>query len=798
MSLHCKRFCLFFLLFFFFSPLLLPQTSGGVILQYPCKPPKHNHYPFCNKSLSVTSRAHSLISHLTLPEKIQQLSDNATGFPRLGIPDYLWWSESLHGIAINGPGISFKGPISAATGFPQVILSAAAFNRSLWFLIGSAVAVEARAMHNVGQAGLTFWAPNVNVFRDPRWGRGQETAGEDPLLGSDYAVQYVKGLQGGGWGNARRKSVDFGGGSGFGEHRVLGEEDDVLMLSACCKHTMAYDLEKWGNFSRYSFDAVVTEQDLEDTFVPPFRGCVQEGKATCLMCSYNRLNGVPACAREDLLEKARKEWNMKGYITSDCNAVSTISDSEYQGYTKTIEEAVAITLKAGMDINCGSTVALHAKSAIAQGRLQEKDIDRAVFNLFSLQIRLGLFDGDPRQGKFGTLGPKNVCTKEHRRLALEATKQGIVLLKNDNSYLPLSKKDVSSLAIIGPLANNATNIGGDYTGYSCKPESLYDGLKAYAKKTEFAAGCTDVPCVSDDQFDKAIRIAKRADVVVVVAGLDLSQETEDHDRVSLLLPGKQTSLVLSIAAASRKPVILVLTGGGPIDVSFAKADHRISSILWIGYPGEAGAKVLAEVIFGDYNPGGRLPMTWYPESFTKVPMNDMNMRADPSRGYPGRTYRFYNGDQVYGFGHGLSYTNYTYSLLSAPSRLNLLGFSTTRKRVLGSQQGGGYVFVEDIPSCDSLKFYVVASVSNAGDVDGSHVLLLFARAPEVVGGTPLKQLVGFERVNTFSGRSTEASILVNPCRHLSIANEGGKRVMALGNHVLMLGDLEHTVAIETH
>ncbi|CAN1183457.1 Probable beta-D-xylosidase 6 [Linum perenne] len=572
--------------------------------------------------------------------------------------------------------------------------------------------MEARAMHNVGQAGLTFWAPNVNVFRDPRWERGQETVGEDPLVGSAYAVQYVKGLQGGGNGGRRRRI-------GFGEVRVLEEEEDddgELMLSACCNHTIAYDLEDMGNFSRYSFNAVVTEQDMEDTFMPPFRGCVHEGKATWLMCSYNQVNGVPACARKDLLEKARREWDMKGYIVSDCNAVATIS--EYQNYTKTIEEAVAISLKAGMDINCESSVALHDESVIAQGRLHEADIDRALFNLFSIQIHLGLYDGDPRQGKFGKLGPKNVCTKEHMMLALEATRQGIVLLKNDKNFLPLISGDVSSLAVIGPLANNGTNIGGDYT-------------------------------------------AEKANFVIIVAGLDLSQEIEDHDRVSLLLPGKQMSLVLYVASVSKKPIILVLTGGGPVDVSFVKADPRISSILWVGYPGEAGPKALAEVIFGEYNPGGRLPMTWYPESFTKALMNDMNMRADPSRGYPGRTYRFYNGDQVYNFGHGLSYTNYSYSLLSAPNKLTVLRSSLTipRKRILSSSSRQGYVLVQDIASCDSLKFSVVASVTNSGEVDGSHVVLLFARVPEVTKRTPFRQLIWFDRVHIVSGSSALASTL---------------------------------------
>ncbi|KAK8495723.1 hypothetical protein V6N13_123909 [Hibiscus sabdariffa] len=730
--------------------------------EFPCQPPHLNSYPFCNTSLSITDRAQSLISLLTLEEKIHQLSNNASAIPRLGIPPYQWWSESLHGIASNGPGVSFDGRVKAATSFPQVLLTAASFNRTLWFKIGLAIGIEAKAMYNVGQAGLTFWAPNINIFRDPRWGRGQETPGEDPMVVSAYAVEFVKGFQGEPWrgsGNLRDR---------FGRKRALrgynDEDDDRLMNSACCKHLIAYDLEKWMNFSRYSFDALVTRQDMEDSYEPPFRSCIQQGKASCLMCSYNAINGVPACARGDLLQKARNEWGFKGYITSDCDAVATIK--EYQNYTRTDDDAVALVLKAGMDINCGTYLVRHTQTTIEEGKLQEKDIDRALLNLFSVQLRLGLFDGDPRKGQFGELGPQNVCTTEHKMLALEAARQGIVLLKNDNKFLPLNRNVVSSLAVIGPMANNISNMGGGYTGVPCEPMSFFKGLQGYVKEASFASGCSDVPCESDAGFNEAIRTAKKADFVIVVAGLDLSQETEDHDRVSLLLPGKQMDLLSSVAAASGKPIILVLTGGGPLDVSFAKGNPNIASILWVGYPGEAGGKALADVIFGDFNPGGRLPMTWYPESFTKVAMNDMHMRADPFRGFPGRTYRFYTGNRVYGFGQGLSYTNFTYKLLSAPRKLSL-----------------------------SRSF--TGTSTNVGDMDGSHVVMLFSRAPKKIEGTPENQLIAFDRVHTSSYGSTETSILVNPCNHLSIVDQQGERILPLGEHVLTLGDLVHSVLIET-
>ncbi|CAK8540389.1 unnamed protein product [Lathyrus sativus] len=776
---------------FFFTLLVLlthlPQfTTPTPFPDYPCKPPHHNH-PFCDQSLPIQTRATSLISLLTLSDKINQLSNNASSIPNLGIPSYQWWSESLHGIATNGPGIDFNGTINSATDFPQVIVSASSFNRSLWFLIGSAVAVEARSMYNVGQAGLTYWAPNVNIFRDPRWGRGQETPGEDPMVASAYAVEFVRGFEGG---KGIKKVLNY---------RDDGGGDDEIMLSACCKHFNAYDLEKWGQFARYNFNAVVSQQDLEDSYQPPFRGCVQQGKASCLMCSYNAVNGVPACVSEDLMGLVRNKWGFEGYITSDCDAVATVF--EYQHYAKSPEEAVADVLNAGVDINCGTYMLLHAQSAIEQGMVKEETLDKALLNLFSVQMRLGLFNGDPRKGKFGELGPQNVCTPEHKKLALEAARQGIVLLKNDNKFLPLDRKADVSLAVIGPMANTS-KLGGGYSGIPCSPKSLYDGLKEYAKTISYTFGCRDVQCDSDDGFAEAIGIAKEADFVVIVVGLSTIQETEDLDRVSLLLPGKQMDLVSHIASASKRPVILVLTGGGPLDVSFAETNQLITSILWVGYPGEAGGKALAEIIFGEFNPAGRLPMTWYPESFTNVPMNDMRMRADPSRGYPGRTYRFYTGSRIYGFGHGLSYSDFSYRFLSAPSKLSISRITKggPRKSLLNKADQEAYeadhVQVEELQNCNSLTFLVHVSVMNLGHLDGSHVVMLFSKWPKVMAGSPENQLVGFSRVHTVSNEPIETSIFVDPCEHLSFADEQGKRILPLGNHILNIGDVEHIVSIE--
>ncbi|PQQ01248.1 hypothetical protein Pyn_09820 [Prunus yedoensis var. nudiflora] len=336
-------------------------------------------------------------------------------------------------------------------------------------------------------------------------------------------------------------------------------------------------------------------------------------------------------------------------------------------------------------------------------------------------------------------------------------------------------------------------------GIPCSSKSLFEGLQEYTKRASYAAGCLDVPCKSRAGFQEAIHTVKRADFVVIVVGLDLTQERGDHDRVSLLLPGKQMALVSSVAAASKEPVILVLTGGGPLDVTFAKEEPRIASILWIGYPGESGGRALAEVLFGDFNPDGRLPITWYPESFTNIPMNDMKMRADPSQGYPGRTYRFYTGSRLYGFGDGLSYSKFTYNIISAPKKLSLSRPLKVDSSGNILQQAGDtldYLRIDEVTSSNSLRFFVEITVTNIGDMDGGHTVMLFSRMTKVVKGAPKQQLIEFNRVHTGSYKSTATSILVDPCTHFSFANDYGEWILPLGDHRLMVGDIEHIVSIE--
>lgn len=762
-------------------------TCTATKIPYACAAPLDG-FPFCDVHLPIADRVLDLVSRLTLEEKVEQLVNGAANISRLGIPRYEWWSEALHGLSADGPGVRFDKEIPAVTTFPQVILTAASFNRTLWNLIAQAVSTEARAMYNVGLAGLTFWSPNVNIFRDPRWGRGQETPGEDPLVASEYAIAYVAGLQGLEYDEGSR-AANVGSRSSY----------TTLKVSACCKHFTAYDLEGWGGYTRYTFDALVTRQDLVDTYQPPFRSCIQDAQATCVMCSYNRVNGVPTCTDSNLLTGvARQEWGLKGYITSDCDAVAVVY--EYTGYASSPEEAVADCLNAGLDLNCGTYMTRHALEAIQKGNLNVSTVDRALFNLFTVRMQLGLFNGDPKVQPFGSLGPEAVCTENHRQLALEAARQGIVLLKNEKDTLPLSKEHINILAVIGPNANASSDaLLGDYAGIPCITITPLEGLQSYANVL-YQPGCLDVACTSDSLIQSAVDSTLAADAVILIVGLDKSQEREDHDRAELVLPGEQQNLVSKVASSARGPVVLVIMSGGAVDVSFARDNLKIQSIIWAGYPGESGGQALAEVIFGDYNPGGRLPVTWYPQSFSQVPMTDMNMRSDLSRGYPGRSYRFYKGDTVFNFGHGLSYSKFSHSFVSTPSEVSLPFCinSLCEKVVTNATQEICYVpnsFEEQVFHQD-VTFNITIRVSNDGSMRGSHSVLLFSEPPAVYAGTPQKQLLGFKRVHLEADATLEIFFTVSPYAHMSVVNEDGKKVLNIGLHSLRVNEAQHIMSLK--
>ncbi|KAM7250705.1 hypothetical protein ACFE04_022588 [Oxalis oulophora] len=751
-------------LYFFLCLISFQQISSQSSPPFACDVVANSslaNFPFCNTSLGISDRVSDLVKRLTLQEKITNLVNAAGAVSRLGIPKYEWWSEALHGVSNVGPGTHFSNVVPGATSFPQVILTAASFNTSLFEAIGKVVSTEARAMYNVGLAGLTYWSPNVNIFRDPRWGRGQETPGEDPVLSSKYGSFYVTGLQ---------KSDD--------------PDENKLKVAACCKHYTAYDLDNWKGIERYTFNAIVTKQDMSDTFQPPFKSCVIDGNVASVMCSYNQVNGTPTCADPDLLKGViRGEWKLNGYIVTDCDSINEYF--YHQHYTKTPEEAAAIALLAGLDLNCGDFLGKHTEAAVKAGLVNESSINTAVTNNFATLMRLGFFDGNPKKQLYGNLGPKDVCTPENQELARDAARQGIVLLKNSAGSLPLSPTSIKNLAVIGPNGNVTKTMIGNYEGIPCKYTTPLQGLAA-SVSTTFLPGCSDVSC-SAAQIDDAQQLAASADATVLIMGSDQSIERESLDRINILLPGQQQQLILAVANVSKGPVILVIMSGGGMDVTFAKNDDKISSILWVGFPGEAGGAAIADVIFGYYNPSGRLPITWYPQSYVnEVPMTNMNMRPDPATGYPGRSYRFYTGETVYSFGDGLSYSKLGHELIKVPPKQLLIPLS--EDHICRSSE------CKSIDTCQDLSFDIKLKVKNLGETSGTHTILLFSSPPSIHNSAQ-KHLLGFEKVHLVGKGETFVRFKVDVCEDMSLVDEVGNRKIALGEHVLHIGDLKHSLSL---
>ncbi|WVZ20813.1 hypothetical protein V8G54_008135 [Vigna mungo] len=628
------------------------------------------------------------------------------------------------------------------------------------------VSDEARAMYNGGQAGLTYWSPNVNIFRDPRWGRGQETPGEDPTLAAKYAASYVQGLQGDGAGNR-------------------------LKVAACCKHYTAYDLDNWNGVDRFHFNAKVSKQDLEDTYDVPFKACVLEGQVASVMCSYNQVNGKPTCADPDLLRNTiRGQWRLNGYIVSDCDSVGVFYN--HQHYTRTPEEAAAEAIKAGLDLDCGPFLAIHTDAAIRKGLISENDLNLALANLITVQMRLGMFDGEPSAQPYGNLGPRDVCTPAHQQLALQAARESIVLLQNKRNSLPLSPARIRTVGVIGPNSDATVTMIGNYAGVACGYTSPLQGIARYVK-TSHQVGCRNVACMGNELFGAAEIVAKQVDATVLVMGLDQSIEAETRDRLGLLLPGLQQELVARVARAARGPVILVIMSGGPVDVTFAVNDPKISAILWVGYPGQAGGTAIADVIFGQTNPGGRLPMTWYPENYlAKVPMTVMDMRPNSATGYPGRTYRFYKGPVVFPFGHGLSYSRFSHSLAIAPKEVSVSVPLALTNSTLSSEA----VRVSHASCDDTLEMEFHVDVKNEGSMDGTHTLLVFSKPPPGKW-SQIKQLVNFQKTHVPAGSKQRLKVAVHVCKHLSVVDQFGIRRIPSGEHELHIGDIKHSISVQT-
>ncbi|XP_068655867.1 beta-xylosidase/alpha-L-arabinofuranosidase 1-like [Aristolochia californica] len=737
-----------------------------------------NDYSFCNKSLPFSLRAKDLVDQMTLEEKALQLGNTAFGVARLGLLSYEWWSEALHGVSNVGPGTRFdKNIVPGATSFPTPILSAAAFNEKLWKTIGQVVSTEARAMFNLGMAGLTYWSPNINVVRDPRWGRAIETPGEDPYVVGRYAVNYVRGLQ------------DVGG-----YENVDDLNSRPLKVSSCCKHYAAYDVDAWMQVDRYHFDARVSEQDMVETFLRPFEMCVKDGDVSSVMCSYNKINGVPACADNRLLsEKIRGEWDLHGYIVSDCDSIEVMLHG-HKWLGDVPEDAISQALEAGLDLDCGSFYPNTAVSAVESGRVKEEEVDKALKNLYVVLMRLGFFDGSV--GNYESLGKDDVCSKESIELAAQAAKEGIVLLKN-NETLPLDLKKLKKIALVGPHANATDAMIGNYAGIPCHVVSPLDAFSQIVT-VDYQMGCEDVHCRTERLIYQAAMAAKHADATIIFAGLDLSVEAESLDRTDLWLPGYQNQLISEVAASAAGPVVLVIFTAGGIDISAIHNNPKIAAIVWAGYPGEQGGNAVADVVFGNYNPGGRLPLTWYYGNYTdELPMTSMQLRPDDELGYPGRTYKFFNGSVVYPFGYGLSYTTFAYTLNSATrsyrtklsSRQHCVAMNHTDEAIVRPCPA---MRIDDLSCNDSIEFEI--EVANTGKVDGPHVLLVYSVPPAGLLFAPAKQVVGFERVFVPAGGSVKTSFSLNICKSLSVVKNSGYIVLPSGEHTIVVGDGEQSIS----
>jgi beta-glucosidase len=824
--------------------------------------------PYQDPALPLATRVDDLVARMTLEEKVSQMMNAAPAIPRLGIPQYDWWNEGLHGVAFSG----------VATVFPQAIGLGATFDPTLVNRIASVISEEARAKYNEAQRhgnrsrfyGLTFWSPNINIFRDPRWGRGQETYGEDPYLTGRLGVAFVKGLQ--------------------------GDDPKYLRAVATPKH---YAVHSGPEPERHRFDAEISERDLRETYLPAFRATVTEAQAASIMCAYNRTNGEPCCGNTHLLvDILRDEWGFNGYVVSDCGAIDDIS--QRHKFVKTPEEASALAVKRGTDIECGDAYKALINS-VKQGLISEAEIDRAVKRLFTARFRLGMFD-PPEIVPYSRIPFSANDSPEHRQLSLTAARESMVLLKNENGTLPL-RKDLKSIAVIGPNADEVPVLLGNYNGQPSRattplaairqlaspqtkvlhalgtsltalsvvpvPESELQGpnnergLKAefFANKNlegaavltrvdqavnfdwgtgspgpgvppdDFSARWTGklVPAVSgkyqlgaladdgirifldgkliaedwtdhapatvtgevslqagktyelkleyyegkigavaklvwqppgvntESSYAEAVKVAKQADAVVMVLGLSSQLEGEEMnvrepgflggDRTDIGLPERQQKLLEAVAATG-KPIVLVLMNGSALAVNWA--NEHVPAIVEAWYPGEEGGTAIADVLFGDYNPAGRLPVTFYKSVNDLPPFTDYRMQ--------GRTYRFFKGEPLYPFGFGLSYTKFRYDNLK---------LSTAK-----------------VKAGESLQ--VSAEVQNVGPRDGDEVVQLYLSHQGASVPVPIRSLAGITRVRLKSGERQTVSFTITP-EQLSVIDDRGKRLIEPGAFQISLG-----------
>lgn len=674
-------------------------------------------------------RAQELVAQMTLEEKVSQTLYNAPAIERLGIPAYNWWNEALHGVARAG----------TATVFPQAIGVAATFDEDLAGAMAEVIAEEGRAKYNAQKKagdrdiykGLTFWAPNVNIFRDPRWGRGQETYGEDPYLTSRLGVRFVEGLQ--------------------------GDDPDYMKTAACAKH---FAVHSGPESLRHSFDAKASKQDMYETYLPAFKACVQEAKVEAVMGAYNRTNGEPCCGSKTLLQDIlRDEWGFEGHVVSDCWAVMDFHENHK--ITKSEKESAAMAMNNGCDLNCGCAFR-SLRDAVKGGYVEESRLDEAVTRLMETRLKLGMFEEEGTV-PFDRISYDRVDTPQNRALNLKIAEKSLVLLKNENNLLPLDLEKIGAIGVIGPNAASRKALVGNYEGTASRYVTVLEGIQDYVgdrARVFYSEGCplhrdkTSGLTAAGARLSEVKAVCEASDVVVAVMGLDADIEGEQGDagnefasgdKPDLNFPGLQPE-VLRIAAESGKPVILVsLTGSA---MAFAWEDAHIPAILQAWYPGAQGGHAVARVLFGESCPEGKLPVTFYRTMEELPEFTDYSMK--------GRTYRYMQQDALYPFGYGLSYTRFE------------LGEA---KALQENIEAGGCVQLD-------------VSIQNTGAMAGGQTVQVYVKA--LREGTPNPQLKGLKKVFLKPGEETRVTIFL-PDTAFALYDEEGRRMLEAGEYAVFVG-----------
>ena len=684
---------------------------------------------YLDTALSFEERVKDLVGRLTLAEKVTLIGHAAQGVPRLNIPGYNYWSEALHGVARNG----------RATVFPQAIGLAATWDKALVHKVATAISDEARVKYHAAlernggtytdlYQGLTFWSPNINIFRDPRWGRGQETWGEDPFLTGEMASEYVRGMQ--------------------------GDDPKYLKTAACAKH---YAVHSGPEKDRHIFDAVVTKRELYDTYLPAFKKLVVDAKVEAVMGAYNRVYGEPACGSELLLDKIlRTDWGFDGHVVSDCGALMDFH--KHHNVTEDAAESAALALQHGCDLGCeqGCTVFTEIPEAIERGLISEADLDRSVSRVLKTRFKLGMFD-PAEDVPYTDISADVVASDAHRELAYQAATESVVLLKNKGGILPI-KPTTRKLLVTGPTAASMEVLLGNYYGFNERMTTFLEGLTGRIPEGmgfEYTAG---VPLSHPREISEtwAPMMAKQSELTLVFAGNSSFLEGEEGesilsplngDRADLSLPKPQVDYIKELASHDIK-IVLIVTGGSPI--ALGEVEDLVEAILFVWYPGMEGGRAVADILFGDLSPAGKLPIT-FPKSVEQLPpFDDYSM--------DGRTYRYMSAEPLYPFGFGLGYSNFEYADLKL-SRAELA-------------------------AGDALQ--VSFTLTNVGERTAPEVAQCYLSDVEASSVVPLTRLVGFERVTLAAGETQTLTFTITP-EMMSFINDEGNATLEPGKFRLEVG-----------